>query len=283
MATQTQSKNKPGSRQAGLMRRSALAYVGLHGMAYERARMRLDQARKLTDTLFSDLVDQGEGIEAKTAVIIKDTQISAFKKYAKVSETVQRLVPGKQDILIEELEDEVAKLSKKLKAMKLQSQAKASTRTVTQRTSETASKAAKAKTQDESTSFTASKTLEASGLNDAREPVRTEAKQPRHLPYFNDVKRYDPLANEDIVRKIVNHCGIALRSNDARYVACSDAAERNRVRDSWLKKKLGLDAADGELDIKVQHVCQLMQGDNRKNRVTFYYLAAKAAGKLDTL
>ena len=102
-------------------------------------------------------------------------------------------------------------------------------------------------------------------------------------PSFDDVKRYDPLANEDIVRKIVNHCGIALRSEDARYVSCSDETERNRVRDSWIKKKLGLTGTDAELDKKVQNVCHLMQRDQRKNRVTFYYLIAKAEGVLASL
>jgi len=42
------------------------------------------------------------------------------------------------------------------------------------------------------------------------------------------------------VKKIVDHCGIALQSRDGLFVACSDETERNTVRDSWLIKKLGL-------------------------------------------
>jgi len=97
------------------------------------------------------------------------------------------------------------------------------------------------------------------------------------------VKRYDPLANEDIVRKIVNHCGIALNSEDARYVACSDESERVTVRESWLKKKLELAGSDTDLDKKVMEICSLMQRDQKKNRVTFYYMLAKKERKLDTL
>ncbi|NNE59213.1 MAG: DUF2853 family protein [Hellea sp.] len=110
-------------------------------------------------------------------------------------------------------------------------------------------------------------------------PIET----PRHVPYFLDVKRYDPFASEEIVRKIVNHCGIALNSEDARFVACSDEAERVTVRESWLKKKLELTASDTDLDKKVMEICSLMQRDQKKNRVTFYYMLAKKERKLEAL
>jgi len=115
------------------------------------------------------------------------------------------------------------------------------------------------------------------------EPKLTSTETPRHISYFIEVKRYDPLADEDVVRKIVNHCGIALRSEDARNVACSDESERTTVRDSWLKKKLGLTAEDADLDKKVLEVCTLMQRDQKKSRVTFYYLLAKKEGLLGSL
>lgn len=110
-----------------------------------------------------------------------------------------------------------------------------------------------------------------------------EEKEPRHIKYFETVKKYDADAAEDVVKKIVNHLGIALNSKDASLVACSDETERNTVRDSWLKKKLGLEADDAALDAKVMAVCETMKDDRNKCRVAFYYLLAKAEDKLAAL
>ena len=99
--------------------------------------------------------------------------------------------------------------------------------------------------------------------------------------YLEDVKRYDSGASEDTVGKIVKHLGIALRSRDASLVSCSDQAELDRVMEKWCGKKLGLDEAAGS-EI-VSKVCQEMSADRSKERVTFYYLVAKHAGKLGDL
>jgi hypothetical protein len=72
---------------------------------------------------------------------------------------------------------------------------------------------------------------------------------------------------------------LVLHNMDTRYVACSDAAERDRVRDSFLKKKLGLDSDD--LDDVIVSVCQKRKGDRLKSRLTFYYLLAEHYGRLD--
>jgi hypothetical protein len=101
--------------------------------------------------------------------------------------------------------------------------------------------------------------------------------------YTDDVARYIDSVDEAAVAGIVKHLGIALRSSkDASLVACSDASERDRVRDSWLKKKLGL-ADDAALDADVMAVCAQMKEDREKNRVTFYYLLADKHGKLADL
>jgi ribosomal protein S20 len=98
--------------------------------------------------------------------------------------------------------------------------------------------------------------------------------------WSHDVKKYVPDADESAIKGIVKHCGIALRSKDASYVACLDKSERDRVRDSFLKKKLALTAADAELDKAVMDVCQTMKADRDKSRVAFYYLLAEKYGKL---
>jgi hypothetical protein len=101
--------------------------------------------------------------------------------------------------------------------------------------------------------------------------------------YSDDIKRYQPNVNDKAVAGIVKHLGIALKSADASLVSCSSKDELARVRDSWLKKKLALPGDDASLDKAIADVCAKMKADNRKNRVTFYYLLAEKYGKLAAL
>lgn len=103
--------------------------------------------------------------------------------------------------------------------------------------------------------------------------------------WLPDVQRYDSGADEAAVAGIVKHLGIALQKpdGDAALVSCSDKSELERVRDSWLKKKLNRSESDADLDKAIGDVCAAMSADNRKKRVTFYYLLAKNYGVLDSL
>jgi hypothetical protein len=101
--------------------------------------------------------------------------------------------------------------------------------------------------------------------------------------YVEKVKKYVPDCNEAAVAGIVKHLGIALRSRDASLVSCSSKDELARVRDSWCKKKLGLTEPDAELDKMIADVCQQMKADQRKDRVTFYYLLAQKVDKVSAL
>ncbi len=101
--------------------------------------------------------------------------------------------------------------------------------------------------------------------------------------YVDDIARYASNVNEDAVAGIVKHLGIALRSKDASLVSCSSKDELSRVRDSWLKKKLGRSDDDKKLDSVIKEVCETMKADKRKNRVTFYYLLAAKFNQLDAL
>ncbi len=101
--------------------------------------------------------------------------------------------------------------------------------------------------------------------------------------HLANVKKYAANANEAAVAGIVKHLGIALRSKDGSLVSCSSKDELARVRDSWCKKKLGLSQADAELDKAISEVCEAMKADQRKDRVTFYYLLAEKFGKVSEL
>ena len=69
------------------------------------------------------------------------------------------------------------------------------------------------------------------------------------------VKKYAPDVNDVAVKGIVKHLGIALKNRDASFVACTDKSERDRVRDSFLEKKLALNNSDAELDKAIMEVC----------------------------
>jgi hypothetical protein len=101
--------------------------------------------------------------------------------------------------------------------------------------------------------------------------------------YADDIRRYASSVDERALDGIIRHLGIALRSPDASMVSCSSKDELDRVRESWLKKKLGLTEADAALDRAIADVCAKMKGDPSKSRVTFYYLLAEKYGKLKVL
>ncbi|MDX2288058.1 MAG: DUF2853 family protein [Hyphomicrobiaceae bacterium] len=101
--------------------------------------------------------------------------------------------------------------------------------------------------------------------------------------YIDDIGQFAKPVNEKAVAGIVKHLGIALKSKDASLVSCSSKDELDRVRDSWLKKKLGLTDSDKVLDAGIKEVCETMKSATRKHRVTFYYLLAAKYGKIDTL
>ena len=95
-----------------------------------------------------------------------------------------------------------------------------------------------------------------------------------------DVRKYVPNADDAAIKGIIKHCGIALQKKDASFVSCTDKAERDRVRDSFLKKKLALTDIDSDLDKAIVNVCEQMKADRDKSRVAFYYLLAEKYGKL---
>lgn len=101
--------------------------------------------------------------------------------------------------------------------------------------------------------------------------------------YIDDVRKYAPEASEETVGKIVKHLGIALAKRDSSLVSGSDPSELARVRESWLKRKLGLTDDDASLDAAIAEVVGRMKADHSKERVTVYYLLAEKFGKLGDL
>ena len=95
-----------------------------------------------------------------------------------------------------------------------------------------------------------------------------------------NVKKYVPDADDGIIAGIVRYCGIALQKRDSSLVSFTDSKETDRVRENYLKKKLGLTHSDEKLDAAIADVGLRMKGENFKNRVTVYYLLAEHFGVL---
>ena len=98
--------------------------------------------------------------------------------------------------------------------------------------------------------------------------------------YASDIARFTSNVDAKAVKGLVKHFGIALKSIDSSLVSCSDKTERDRVRDQFLVKKLGMTQAAAELDKAVMAICEKMKSDRSKLRVTFCYLLAEHYGKL---
>jgi outer membrane protein OmpA-like peptidoglycan-associated protein len=96
-----------------------------------------------------------------------------------------------------------------------------------------------------------------------------------------DVRKYAANADDKVVGAIVNYLGNTLRDRDSSLVAFTDDEEVGRVRENYLRKKLGLTGTDDVLNKGLGWVKGLMKGDRTKNRVTVYYLLAHYFGKLD--
>ena len=85
---------------------------------------------------------------------------------------------------------------------------------------------------------------------------------------------------DTFIQKVTVGLGPSIYNKDAETVSCSDASELARVRENFLKKKLGLTQEDEKLDAAIKEVCEKLGSSNRnKYRALFYALLAKKFGK----
>jgi hypothetical protein len=82
-----------------------------------------------------------------------------------------------------------------------------------------------------------------------------------------------------LLTKVTIGCGPSIYDNDAQTVAASDPAELERVKNSFLIKKLGL--KDGPALMEGIHAAIDTYGKSERNkyRAVFYYLLVKHFGK----
>ena len=84
-------------------RKTALAYVGLHGLAYERAQFRAEQLRKASGELFETLVKKGEKLEEQGLELTKDARGKATELVETSVETVKNVVPFGLYFIVDEM------------------------------------------------------------------------------------------------------------------------------------------------------------------------------------
>lgn len=103
------------------------------------------------------------------------------------------------------------------------------------------------------------------------------------MDHLADVKKYTDSVDAEVVASMEKTYRLVLSKPDTSTVAFSDPEEKVRVRENFLKKKLGLAESDEELDAAIEAVGAKMKGTHSRNRLTVYYLLAEHYGKLDAL
>jgi len=116
-AKTTKTAQKETLKATALLRKGALAYIGLHGAAYERAKFRFEQVRGQADGLFDTFVEKGEELEAKATIFAKDAQIKASATFSDTTAKVRGVMPSASNDRVEELEAEIAALNKKISGL----------------------------------------------------------------------------------------------------------------------------------------------------------------------
>jgi len=91
----TKKTQKEAVKATALLRKGTLAYIGLYGAAYERAKFRVEQVRGATDGLFDTLIVKGEEIEGKATEIAKGAQVKATETFTATTSKVRGVLQKK--------------------------------------------------------------------------------------------------------------------------------------------------------------------------------------------
>ena len=85
--------------------------------------------------------------------------------------------------------------------------------------------------------------------------------------------------DETLLTAVAKGLGPSIYNADSSLVSCSDKTEKDRVKNNFLIKKLGLEDS-AALDTAIDEVCEIFGSANRsKHRAIFYYLLVKKMGQ----
>ncbi len=97
--------------------------------------------------------------------------------------------------------------------------------------------------------------------------------------YTEEAKKIGVSVDADLLTKVTKGLGPSIYNADSAKVSCGDKAELDRVKASFLVKKMGM-ADSADLDTAIQKVCETFGSSNRnKYRALFYYMLVKNLGK----
>ncbi|MEZ5897020.1 MAG: hypothetical protein R3C51_11540 [Parvularculaceae bacterium] len=101
------------------LRQGWLAYIGMYGLAFERAKPAIANISEKYADLFGDLVSKGEELEAVAKDQLADASDRAKGVYGAGIEKARNVLPFKpaSSARVQELEAEVDALNKKIAAM----------------------------------------------------------------------------------------------------------------------------------------------------------------------
>jgi len=87
---------------------------------------------------------------------------------------------------------------------------------------------------------------------------------------------------EDLIAKVAKGLGPSIYKHDSELVSCSNKEELDRVRENFLKGKLGFKGHEEDLDHAIKEACEAMGTSNRnKYRALFYALLVRRLGRED--
>ena len=100
--------------------------------------------------------------------------------------------------------------------------------------------------------------------------------------YREFVTKHNLSVDDALLVNVTIGLGPSIYNKNSELIACSQDSELETVRESFLKKKLGLTQSDEELTQGIKDVCQEI-GSSVKNkfRAVFYTLLVKKFGKQD--
>jgi len=97
---------------------------------------------------------------------------------------------------------------------------------------------------------------------------------------IEEAKKLNLNISDDLIKKVTVGLGPSIYNKDSASVACGQPKELETVKNNFLKKKLGLELSDEELNKAIKEVCEQLGSSNRnKKRVHMYALLAMKFNK----
>ena len=92
---------------------------------------------------------------------------------------------------------------------------------------------------------------------------------------IENARQYDPELDEDLLISICRSLGPVVYNRGTSYVSCSDSMDLDLIKNSFIRKQLGVDKDDASIEQDIQGICSVMSGTHTKLRVVFYYLLVR--------